>query len=64
MTPWEYSIALATTPAIAVYIRETLLQLLGRKASVGTSRLVRAEYGIGDSSGRVNGCFDAAIVRR
>ena len=64
MTPWEYSIALATTPAIVVYLREAVRQLLGRKASAVPSRLVRVEYGKGESQERVYGCFDAAVVRR
>ena len=64
MTPWEYSIALATTPAIVVYLREAVRQLLGRKASPGPSRLVRVEYGQGDEGGRVYGCFDSATIRR
>jgi hypothetical protein len=64
MTPWEYSIALATTPAIVVYLREAVRQLLRRNASAGPSRLVRVEYGEGDLPGRVHGCFDAALVRR
>jgi hypothetical protein len=64
MTPGSYSLALASTPAIAVYLRETLWQLLGRKANASPNRLVRVEYGKGHSAGRVYGCFDVAIVRR
>ena len=64
MTPWNYSMAVAATPAIAAYLRETLRQLLGRKSSAGPSRIVRVEYKDGETSGRVNGCFDAVFVRR
>ena len=64
MTPWEYSIAIATRPAIAVYMRQTLRQWLGRKSDSRPNRLVRVEYGQGDARGRVYGCFDSATIGR
>lgn len=64
MTPWSYSLSLATTPAIVVYLWAALRELLGQKGGIAPSRLVRVEFAEDDTAGRVHGCFDAALLRR